>query len=235
MTAKSVSRNISSVLAAIAMAFAALLLWGTANAYAGDAPATQYVDRSWGNGQVVDTAKTQDDMVWMTNGHLEWHNGWWYTRDLDELVISDRVSVDNGATANLILMDGKTITFENGIHVGKGSTLNIYGQAQGTGKLIVGRSKADTAAIGGNAGESNGTINIYGGTIEVTGGSHSSNGGAGIGAGGTASNESSINIYGGTITSTGGANAAGIGGGARGGHGGEISIYGGYVTAKGDS
>ncbi len=203
--------------------------------YAGDAPATKYVAKKWENGQVVSETKTQDDMVWMTNGHLEWHNNWWYTRDLDELVISDRVSVDNGATANLILMDGKTIKFENGIHVGKGSKLNIYGQTQGTGKLIVGKSKADTAAIGGNAGESNGTINIYGGTIQVTGGSHSSNGGAGIGAGGSASNESSINIYGGTVTANGGANAAGIGGGARGGHGGEISIYGGYVTANGDS
>ena len=203
--------------------------------FAGDAPATQYVDKKWENGQVVSETKTQNDVAWMTSGHLEWHNNWWYTRDLEKLVISDRVSVDNGATANLILMDGKTIEFENGIHVGKGSTLNIYGQEQGTGKLIVGKSKADTAAIGGNAGESNGTINIYGGTIQVTGGSHSSNGGAGIGAGGTASNESSINIYGGTVTANGGANAAGIGGGARGGHGGAINIYGGNVTANGDS
>ena len=116
--------------------------------FAGDAPATQYVAKKWENGQVVSETKTQSDVAWMTDGHLEWHDGWWYTRDLDELVISDRVSVDDGATVNLILMDGKTIKFENGIHVGKGSTLNIYGQAQGTGKLIVGRSKADTAAIG---------------------------------------------------------------------------------------
>ncbi|MBQ9005704.1 MAG: hypothetical protein IJ092_04945, partial [Atopobiaceae bacterium] len=208
MRSKTVSRKVFSIPVMIAMLFA-MLLWGTANAYAGDAPATQYVDRSWESGRVESETKTQDDVAWMTDGHMNWHNGCWYTRDLDELVISGRVSVDDGATANLILMDGKTIKFENGIHVGKGSTLNIYGQEQGTGMLVVGKSEADTAAIGGNAEESNGTINIYGGTIEVTGGSHTSNGGAGIGAGGTASNESSINVYGGTVTSTGGAIAAG--------------------------
>ena len=235
MSAKPIFRKAVPALAIAMALLAASLAWCVPEAYAGDAPATQYVDRHWENGQVVSEAKTQGDVAWMTDGHLKWHDGWWYTRDLDELVISDRVSVDDGATANLILMDGKTIKFENGIHVGPGSTLNIYGQAQGTGKLVVGRSEADTAAIGGNAGESCGTINVYGGTIEVTGGSHSSNGGAGIGAGGSASNEGAINVYGGTVASAGGANAAGIGGGANGGHGGAIAIYGGNVTANGDS
>ena len=69
---------------------------------------------------------------------------------------SDRVEVDAEATANIVLMDGKTMTFADGIHVSPGSTQNIYGGVNGTGKLYVDRSEADTAALGGNKGENGG-------------------------------------------------------------------------------
>ena len=226
---------------ALAACLAVLLVTviAPARAWAGDGSVSfQYIDRKWENGQLISTTKTMNayDYAWWTTGHMNLHNGWWYTRDIN-VEASDRVNVDSGATANIVLWDDKVMEFEDGIHVPPGSTLNIYGGTRGTGKLKVGRSKADTAAIGGDKNESGGTINIYGGIIEVEGGSKSYNGGAGIGGGGSG-NGGNINIYGGTITAKGGANAAGIGGGDGrngGGEGGNINIYGGTINAQGGS
>ncbi len=218
--------------------FATLLLVtivAPAKAWAGDWDsdvACTYIERSWDGSKVVSKTITRNpkECAWWTTSHMKLHDGWWYTRNID-VKASDRVEVDPGATVNLILWDDKVMEFEDGLHVPSNSTLNIYGGTQGTGKLKVGKSEADTAAIGGNDGENGGTINIYGGTIEVEGGSHSYDGGAGIG-GGDGGNGGIVKIYGGSVTAKGGHDGAGIGGGDD-GDGGTVEIYGGTVNATG--
>lgn len=137
-------------------------------------------------------------------------------------------------TANIILRDGCKAHLKDGIHVPSGSTLNIYAGNSGSGKLYVDRSKADTAAIGGDGDQDGGTINIHWGIIDVRGGSHNTDGGAGIG-GGNKGGAGNINIYGGTVTAKGGPNAAGIGTGAACFHSKVntvvVSINGGKITA----
>ena len=174
-----------------------------------------------------------------------WTNGWYVVNE--DLTINGRVTMSGDV--NLILCDGATLTVQNGINT-SGAALNIYGQTQGTGKLV---ANADyyTAGIGGN----NGSITINSGTVIATGGSDAAgigggrynnggritiNGGTvtanggygGAGIGGGYSNGGIITINGGTVTATGGSNSAGIGGGFN-GNGGTIIISGGTVTANG--
>ena len=158
-------------------------------------------------------------------------------------------------SVKLILCDGCTLTINGGIHVGPDSSISIYCQKGGTGKLIIPKSASKSAGIGGNYSENCGTVNIYGGNVEITvaesgagiGGGYEGSGGniyiyggtvkavsknisAGIG-GGMNGPGGNINIYGGTVTAKGGANSAGIGG--SGNDGGEITITGGTVETKG--
>jgi len=162
--------------------------------------------------------------------------------------------------ANIIVNDGHMWRLTDGIHVPVGSTLNIYGGPEGTGKIIAGPHSYYGAAIGGQKGDSkSGTINIYGGNISAYGGDNaagiggsegctsgditiyggelhvngSPNGddGAGIG-GGENGSATNITIYGGYVSATGGKNAAGIGGGYK-GNSGNIKIYGGEVWGDG--
>ena len=138
---------------------------------------------------------------------------------------------------HLILADGATLNANGCVMVSGDSVLNIYGQENGTGKLIAkdalpsGYSGDGAAGIGGHSATSQptGYINIYGGTIIASGASNA----AGIG-GGQGQAPKTINIYGGTITATGGANASGIGCGS-GATGGNVNIYGGTITATGAS
>lgn len=196
-----------------------------------------YVIRSWENGRVVEKNATihGSQFAWMTDNHTHMHNGWWYTRDCN-VTIEDQVQVDEGATANIILINGTTMTFEEGIYVPANSTLNIYGQAGDTGVLYCHTDDNCSAGIGGREDDPCGTINIYGGTIDAKGDDNtggSAEGGAGIGGGDEVSG-GTIRIYGGNITARGATDAAGIGGGDDGASG-NITIYGGKVNAKGGS
>lgn len=139
---------------------------------------------------------------------------------------------------HLILADGCTFTAPYGIHVGNSSntSLTIYGQADGTGKLIA-KGKSLFAGIGGGdhpqwSSGSGGTITVNGGVIEATGGWNA----AGIGGGYAAETNNSggtITINGGTVTAKGGGKyAAGLGGGPQ-GSGGTMTVNGGTVTATG--
>ena len=130
-----------------------------------------------------------------------------------------------------------------GIHLPEGASLTILGSGSLT---VTGGSGSSTggggAGIGGDIGESCGTLTIAGGTVTATGGSSSStgDGGAGIGGGTNGGAGGSVTITGGTVTATGGSGGgmgyggAGIGGG-RSGAGGSVAITGGTVTAKGGS
>lgn len=76
--------------------------------------------------------------------------------------------IDNRGKANLLLCDGASIEFKEGIRNQNniGSELNIYAQQSGTGKLSA-TGTYDIAAIGSEDEEKSGTINIYGGVIST--------------------------------------------------------------------
>lgn len=163
-----------------------------------------------------------------------WSEDQWYVVTGD-VTIKKRITVSG--TANLILMDGATLTAEKGITLSSGNTLNIYAQKQGTGALIATGSGSD-AGIGGvdtsDSVKTCGTLNIHGGQITATAGGAWC---AGIG-GGFGKDGGTVTIYRGTVTATGGNySGAGIGAGGdsgnRNGKGGTVYIYGGTVTTTG--
>ncbi|WP_411676822.1 beta strand repeat-containing protein [Caproicibacter sp.] len=137
--------------------------------------------------------------------------------------------IENGAEADITLAGSNSLDssvssdFCAGLSVNEGSTVRI----SGTGSLTATGQPLYGAGIGGNNGQSCGTVEISGGTVTATGG----DGGAGIG-GGFSGSGGSITISGGTVKATGGDDGAGIGGGYR-GSGGSITISGGSVKATG--
>ena len=162
---------------------------------------------------------TEDDTVDLTDNQ-------WYVLTKDTL-LSHKVRVFVGA--NILLCDGKELTCKSGIVVENGNTLNIYGQAKDSGKLISNGGEK-CAGIGGdddNSKDTVGNIRIFGGTISAT----SEKYGAGIG-GGKETGGGTIEIYGGTVTAKGGKFGAGIGGGYDNPKVGNILIMGGRVTAS---
>ncbi len=195
-----------------------------------------YNDGSWNGSACEWTWKTVNAEILddIDSSHYTLNSGWYVmTGDWGD---GDRPTVSG--TVNIIMEDGCDVHLRDGIHVPPGATLNIYGQSGNSGKFKVGRSKADTAAIGGDSKESSGTVNIYGGDINVTGGSHTNHGGAGIGGGWQGNG--TVRIYGGTVKAAGGNEGAGIGGGSNkegndgtGGGSNDIKIYGGVVNASG--
>ncbi|MEE3406125.1 MAG: hypothetical protein VZR73_18820 [Acutalibacteraceae bacterium] len=193
-----------------------------------------YIDRHWDDDMeaVQSEIRYCTSYSWLSGDEDEdLYSGWYVTKSGSRFNSSERLYVHG--TVNIILTDGVTLECLDGINVPSGSTLNIYGQSDGTGEL---KAIADTncvAAIGGNDGQSNGTINIYGGKVTATADVDA----AGIGSGDDA-HAGNINIYGGTVNATGGSTSsdggAGIGGGDE-GECGTIYIYGGKVNATGGS
>ena len=164
------------------------------------------------------TSKDCDDYSFVRSNDTTWTG--WVVASTD-LTIDSRVNVSG--TANLILMDGKTLTVTNGIQVGEGSTLNIYSQSENTGALAAGNPQNTyNTGIGGNKSSNNaGTITINGGKITAIGGYDS----AGIG-GASLAKAGTITIQGkADVTATSGKGAAGIGT-APGGIGGSVTITG---------
>ena len=180
--------------------------------------AVPYVERSWNGTQVVSTDKTRTAVKVPSDGRMT--SGWYYLDS--DVTVDDRIFL-TGDT-NLILGDGCTLAVE-GLYIPQGSTLTIYGQTAGTGRIY--SHPGTGAAIGGKSGSNNGNIVIHGGTIEAEGASHC----AGIGTN-DGKTGGSITIYGGTIEAKGGNDGAAIGGG-RYCDGGTITIYGGNITANG--
>ena len=170
----------------------------------------------------------------LTSSDHELTSGWYVVNE--DVAFSNRIVVSG--TVNLILADGKTLTASAGVNVPENSSLIIWGQSSGTGKLTAQPGVSNQAAIGGGneGGEgvnnSAGTITIYGGKVTAT-----SWAGAGIGGGGTyveggvfhGSSGGTVNIYGGTVTAQGGMGAA-IGG-SSGCTGFTVNIYGGTINA----
>ncbi len=144
------------------------------------------------------------DFKWNDNDYCE------YAVTDKNVVYNRRIDVKDGDSVILILCDGCTLTINGGIHVGSNSSLSIFCQKGGTGKLIVDNVADYYAGIGGNSGHSD-----------------FADGKEGAGDCGT------VKIYGGTVTSVGGWDGAAIGGGIC-GSGGTIEIFGGTVTAACD-
>ncbi|WP_411676823.1 beta strand repeat-containing protein [Caproicibacter sp.] len=138
--------------------------------------------------------------------------------------------IESGAEAYITLAGSNSLdtsgssSHRAGLAVNAGNTVHI----SGSGSLTA--AGGDTSAgIGGNNGQSCGTVEISGGTVTATGGVD----GAGIGGGSNGSG-GNITISGGTVIANGVNQGAGIGGGIS-GSGGTITISGGTVTATGGS
>ena len=141
-----------------------------------------YLDEN-GAEQVCYTAK---EMTYSTKSLA----GWYVVRG--NVTISSRVMLTDNV--NLILTDGATLTV-SGMYATKGR-FHIYGQKEGTGKLVSTTSK-DQAAI------YTGSMGIYGGVVEATG--TNSTQGYGIQTSG------SLTIYNSTVKATGGNSGFGYG------------------------
>ena len=154
----------------------------------------------------------------------------WYVVSQD-VTLNNRLEI-NG-TVHLILMNGKTLTANQGIYVPSGCSLRIYAQSTDQNEMgkLVANAAEHNAAIGGNGtGEwdTYGEVIIHGGDITANGGY----GSAGIG-GSIWSHSGDVTFYGGKILATGGEEGAGIGDGMNSKYGSDIFIYGGDITANG--
>ena len=202
------------------------LLPGTA--WANGDGGVEYIERGWDGSAVTEQPKTIDTYTTITSDTIQWNN-WnngWYVAQGEVTIGTDdnpqRVTVTGDV--HLILTDGCTLTVNGGIQVEAGNSLTIYGQSDGAdtmGKLTASITSENTdlynAAIGGNAGETGGTLTVYGGAVEAT--------------------VTITNDFGSASETSqgGGAYGAAIGGGGtktgNGGNGGTATVYGGAVEA----
>ena len=154
--------------------------------------------------------------------------------------VISRGSITVNGDVNLILADGCELTAtggvgQAGVFVGLGHSLTIYGQVNGTGKLIATGGETG-AGIGGQNPDflegygSCGVITVNGGMVTATGGKY----GAGIGYGSKGA-DGTVTINGGTVKATGGYWGAGIGTAVvyEADVGCTVTINGGAVTALG--
>ena len=194
-----------------------------------------YVNNRWDGQKVVQSIETAI-CVKLNKDYLpsELTSGWYALGE--DVVINDRIKIRGDV--QLILTDGFTLNAKRGINLPENSTLSIYGQSGGTGKLEVSCTDARSAIGGNNSaspggnGESCGDLNIHGGTVNVSA-SYTSIGGA-MSAAGTGGNGGTVTIYNGKLTAS-SENATAIGGGTSSGTNGNCGktvIYGGSVTAS---
>ena len=224
-----------------------------------------YIERGWDGNAVTEQPKTVDTYTPIDENTVTWNGstpgGWYVARD--NVTINQRVQVQGNVY--LILTDGCTLTVNGGIQLEAGNSLTIYGQSDGAdtmGKLTASITSENTAiynaAIGGNTGETGGTLTVCGGAVEATvtvidvsqsdpdtsqgnnnGSFAGESYGAAIGGGGSETGNGgdggTITIFGGTVRAESSC-GAGIGGGSGdigvGGIGGNITISGGTVRAE---
>ena len=187
------------------------------------------------------TVVTADDTTWGNDDN----DGWYVVND--DVTIGQRVTVTGDV--HLILTDGASLDAAQGVNVGAGNSLTIYGQSDGTGELYAnynngsrGMLQNASAGIGSNEYEGCGTITINGGRIFACGGVQGISAGAGIGCGwnpSTYRGTESITINGGCVTAKGASadygGGAGIGGAGNSGSISSVTITGGVIVAEGGS
>ena len=78
-----------------------------------------------------------------------------------------KLGINGNSTVNVILCDGASLSLPNTLYMFDDATLNIYGQSEGTGRLIVELKSGGYPAIGISNGYENYTasVNFYGGTV----------------------------------------------------------------------
>ena len=141
----------------------------------------EYNVKSWNGTEIVSEKMTADSPTEITNSYTNpTLSGGWYTVTGDNVVL-DFLYIQGDV--HLILCDGATLTV-NGTVNGQDYNLYIYGQGEGTGKLIVTSSISDAI-------DELGLLEIHGGDITAT--TPTDNYGNGIDA-------DVINVYGGKLT-----------------------------------
>ena len=182
-----------------------------------------YLKAEWNGTEVVTSDQSCTDYSLVHSYTTYWKAGWYVVME-NNVEIAERITVSGDV--NLIIYDGATLEAIKGISVREGSSLTIYGQTGGTGKLEINGVDYGNAGIGSDKDTNCGTINICGGNIITFGGEA----GAGIG-GGEGHSGGIISVCKGSVVATGGKRGAGIGGGDH-GEGGTICLYGGTVNAS---
>ena len=137
-----------------------------------------------------------------------WQSGWYVAQG--SVTIPERVTV--AGDVHVILVDGATLTAQDGLNVASGNSLSVYGQQEGTGSLSVeirDPYNDESSPLGANAGHAGfGDITINGGIVDATSLA------AGVSIGSAADPDTMDKL--GTITVNGGTvNAGNIGGSAR--------------------
>ena len=207
-----------------------------------------YVERSWkeSSNTVVWHGEFCTDYTDLKHRSSNTLSAGWYVVK-DSFTITERLYIGD-YTVNILLCDGATLTANDGIGLSRGGTLNIYGQADDSGKIFAHYEKGpetediNKGVIGADSGDT-GTIRIYGGSLDVeTGHTINCYYGAAIG-GGKGGSPKKIEIYGGNVTCRTHGYGAAIGGGYGGktswdqsggtGTAAGIVIYGGNITANG--
>ena len=196
------------------------------NAYAN----VDYITNTWDGQKIVQSIETAI-CVKLNKDHMpsELTSGWYALGE--DVVINDRIKIRGDV--QLILTDGCTLNAKRGINLPESSTLSIYGQSGGTGKLNA--DSGNKTAIGGEDEESCGTLNVYGGQVSAV--SPVTAIGGGKSAIKTAGNGGTVNVYGGQVSAESSGTAIGGGGSTdgTGGNGGTVNVYGGMVNALSDS
>ena len=198
----------------------------------------KYIDRTWSGSAIVETEKTCSSYTEISGNkpsqEEELKDGWYVVKSNAS---RKRLIIDSQAKVNLIVCDGATlnsiVTFEHhGIY---NALLHIYGQSEGTGKIVADASNDEkNAGIGANTASSGyerlGELRVHGGKIEARGGKYA----AGIGGAWYLGNNynGEVYVYGGSIEAYGGKYGAGIGGGQN-DDGADVTVYGGTVWASG--
>ena len=169
-------------------------------------------------------ASDNPSVIWGENGKTIWY------AVTEDVTINKYVYVRGNV--NLILCDGKTLTAKKGVSVDEGSSLTVWAQSGGTGKLYAGTTNGtDTtcndgiAGIGGSVGKS-GAITINGGTVYAMGGKYA----AGIG-GGNGYDSGAVIVNGGMVYANGTVRA--IGDGYNSPHKSSLKIYAGAKVSAG--
>ena len=175
------------------------------------------------------TLVKESDTAWSGSG-----DGKFYVVK-ETMTIPNMVTVTG--TVSLILVNGCTLTVQNGIDTSS-ADFSVYAQSTDQdemGTLVATMPDGQMASsdchagIGGGSNAGCGSVSIYGGNIIA----HGSKSAAGIG-GGMNGSGGSVYIYGGRVKADSYQLGAGIGGGENGSCG-SVCVYGGFVEANGGS
>ena len=96
-----------------------------------------------------------------------WNAGWYVVSGTVNVNSSRDSTITVSGTVNLILPAGSNLNLSYGIiSISDGGTLNIYGQAGGSGTLTVKPYSTNSAGISLDSGSA---LNIHGGKVNATG------------------------------------------------------------------